>query len=761
MSQSTHIGFAYRNLSDEGQRIARFPHVLPKSERQYVYVYMFCSVELRHSVSPMPANPTREGRSRLFWLHEIIFIDHAGYHSVDIRNGEHSSRTGRFTSIPTAFGTDNRIGIEHYFCVSRVRFTQARIDGLLRELAGESGTPARLTKINVMDEDETPPYSVSQGGDSTAIRLVILTDHLYVAQWLRSEFVASHDSFLDWATDDTRMLKRNMSDIMRQLREADRRLDAQLKVVRREDARSLHQASIHLVDRWRREDSAIGEERFHESLRRNGALAEHLQSEGFLATLEDYGEEELQEEGEFELVRCIAAMETHEPGRVALVRIMGNSNHWATKFVLNTTRAATDITWALLEPFTVAAVANGGEHRNNFIGVIVETVNRRRPGVDLRIAQGAVRRLDSNPSAGIIPNGLNVIITLINLYFHTNGNFRNIDARSAVDLARGISDFMDMLSNAYTAIHNAPRASGLNRAAVLRGAGRVVGIAASVASIIIGASDIMEASRRNDTGAAVGHWVGLAGSLAGVISSGLVIAGVAMAASKVLLVAGVILLIGSWLIVRFFGSNDLETWFLNCYWGRRENSQRHWNDRARRLGMSPPSGDTAMLRLQIADLQQIIYRFDTDITNSNTTPSSASFTIAVSMNAWIEGHSKLYLYVWKESRPRFLPSTSRLLFNENINSRLTSPLSPSRDSRVRRSFMILDGVQARAKPRVVRVPDLMQSMDKSRTRVFCFVFLDVFGDRTALVPYYGRLGHTRVGQWLSLPDHINRERIRL
>jgi hypothetical protein len=688
-----------------------------------IYVYIFSSAELGESDSKLiQNNPNIKIRNKYFWLQRTIFIArNYEYHFINTPGSEPVRNQGYTTPVQTDFGRNKSIPIDNYFCVSRVNFSGNRIKKLLDELV--KGNYTRFEKIDI----EQSPVA---GG----VYQVTLTDYLGVAQWLHSLYARSYDEYLEWAGNEERTLLRTINDMMQQIITNDSKFKEYLFF---QPMSKTFAGTIYNFEEWRRIDDAKGRDKIAEYEKYCAVLTKFwLTKKELLAVLEDYDEtEELQEQREKELETFLADINMSEAGRVYLKDMADNpAGNWIFKYVFDIARPANDATWAIMELFSTI---NG----RRVIDIIVDAINRRlrNIGVVVRIeesqrAVGSVlateavikvyknRALIDNIVNGPLPEGLKIVLSIIKLRSLLRDNpTENIIAKT--------NEVVDIIGNLI--IISGKIITGRNERIGLKLVcrGYKIGGVVALVSTVFNVIDMIEAKNKGDTSVVVGNIIGAAGGVLTAISSFCLSVGALTIYTPpgiILGIVGAVLGLSGAIIAIATTDKSIETWFKKSLWGSNPFDSDYWNRRARDIGIRlQPNNNKQIIELQLAELQQIIYRYKIDFKDNG---------ISISSFYMSREHTGIYLYVWRvDSRS----GNRTVLLGEKIeNSNIRS--SP-RSNEAKLDLIITSGNRKSVTGNIVTVKDLEDHKKGIGVDVYCAVFIDIFGDGSVITPYHQEL----------------------
>ena len=732
-----------------------------------LFVYIFCSAQCPQDFILKPNNPWINRNGRMFWLQEIINIDAQGnYRQIPRAGCEPAGGAGRSTSVPTELGVNNPIPIEHFFCISRVNFSETRVRNLLNELAG--GNFSRLERI-----DFSQPQA-SGTRNSGNIHQVILTDRMAEAQWLHEKYIDYLNEYFDWVNDEKRSSLSTLSDLITTQKSGsgvDYRRALRVGGVFEE---------IPDFNTWRNENEKTEREMLRAAENYCIALMQDWIGNGLLSPiLEDYSETEaLQEKGERELARLLTAVDMFPVGRSTLHRMLNDRDSWIYRHIIGTQRLAVedDITWSILILFANAGHGNRVEIDN--IRRLTETINTRGRNLNIHFSvgeqpagasagqvqqrQGNVTNdnTDRNNRELVIlyggkattiikfidndgfPPVLKLLALIFDVYIFAQNNSENSRTpENRAAMARNIADFT---VRAFSL--------GARKDTTRNIIGRRAGAIFSVISTISSISSMANAAAENNRAHAASHGLNAAANTFWVIRT---VSGIFVPNPGTVLkaIAGwkfLVVIIGTAIIaeiiIRRTQRTPFETWLRNSIWGTEAQAALRggfWDRRAVNLGISKwwaLNGREKKLRqlieIQTIDLQQIVHHFDVDVSRPQNT---VSFNVSVETNSWLEGQSGLYVYVWRQNRLGIRTNMFNVMVerpDRTVDANNTSTLG----------FNITNSTFGAnvSRGNVIEVNNLISDHNAFGVSLFCTVFMDIFGDGGMVIPF-----NKELSQWIE------------
>jgi hypothetical protein len=688
------------------------------------YVYIFSSAELSASeLKLIQNNPYKNMRNKYFWLQKSIFIaQHGEYHFIDVPGSVPISNRGYTAPVLTAYGINNNIPIDNYFCVSRVNFNENRIKKLLDELV--KGNYTRFEKINIAQ-------SPAEGG----VYQVTLTDYLGVAQWLHLLYVKKYDEYLEWATNERRTLLRTINDMMDQIKTNNGNIDFDKCLFPQPISRTFA-GTIDNFEEWGKKDAATEKNKKAEYEKYCIVLTKFwLTKKEFLAVLEDYDDtEELQGQREKELEACLADINMSEAGRIYLQNMVNNPDgNWIFKYVFEILSQANDTTWAIMGLFTTEEYraidtmikAVSGRLRN--IGVVVSIEGSQRTVGSASVTQLGMKVykngiLVDNITESALPEGLKIVLSMINLFlllYNNKGTDKSTETVFTITKDAGdIIGNLLIISGKIIKIKNLHIGTTLIK--VGRGAFGITALVSSVFSVI----NMTEARNKGDNSVVVGHALGAASGLLTAISYFCLTFGVATIIAPPCLILSAVLGLSGAIIVITTKDEPIVTWFKKSVWGLTPFDHNYWNGRASGIGIRIPNNSNQYLELQLAELQQIVYRFEIDLKGDR---------ISILSSYMSKEHTGIYLYVWR----RDSNGGDSILFRKKIDNSNIRRLPHSNTNRL--DLIIINGTRESVIGNTVTVPYLEDERKRQGNNVYCAVFMDIFGDGSAITPYHYEL----------------------
>ncbi len=568
------------------------------SNEAVLYVYIYSSATGR----ALKSDAEKNGQT-YYWHYTTIEIDEQGnYYQTE--NGR--SRTKIETiQITTSVG-DGAVPVTNYCCISRIAFSDERIKELCVKLAESSGTYKRFEEIKI--------YEAAKSRNNYYVKV---TEPMYVAQELSKKYRENYEKYIEWISDPQRMSLKRLNDMIVKVVEGNTKYASCLESGFKQNYINFNNPVLCPYTRWRDEyfrELEVLTTACNESC---SILCQWLDGESFNLMLDDYLKDDASKDlGEKEFELCTRYVNQEKVGIEYLQRIVDNKNHWVWQTVFEATRIGIEATWSILSLFVTHKISADGSSYTVWrfmYQYIIDTLNNRYSDgyvwiidndnilkidtLDGKTHEIRMPRLRAKKNNRVLNSleeikinvwvlslvdFLNIALAMYSLNengYMTSENKELLAFSISNIISNGIIISQKLITNLIS------RPSGLVSSSAL-----FMGSVTGYISIMLRASDIVDAIAVNDYGDVAGNGIIILGGIFSIVSACYTAAtitagtGVLTPGALILGTIGVFLSIIGTLISLFTQDNPIEAYLKHCIWGDfHETSNTYWVDELKKL----------------------------------------------------------------------------------------------------------------------------------------------------------------------------------